>query len=140
MSAPKRGMVAGQPIQTQAPSKEYDEGYEAIFGKDRKPIRGRWRINPETGESEPIGEDWTDAETRAAHTTEEIAYGNLRTSDGVDISSRKKRREYMAATGVTDSSDFGPGYQERRKKEQAREQDRQRKQDLITTYKQLRKE
>lgn len=33
-------------------------------------------------------------------------YDGARTLDGVDISSRKKRREYMKATNTTDPSDY----------------------------------
>lgn len=137
---PKRGMVAGQAIQTQAPSAEYDEGFERIFGKDRKPQRGRFVWSQEQQCMVEVGADWTDAERRAQTSTEEIEYGNLRATDGADISSRRKRREYMAATGVTDSSDFSPGWYERRRKDIRTEQDRQRKTDLVETYKQLRKE
>lgn len=140
MSAPKRGMVAGQAIITQAQSAEYDDGYERIFGKDRKPQRGRFVWSKEAQAMVEVGADWDDAPRKAPHVTEEIIYGNLRTTDGVDISSRRKRREYMRATGVTDSSDFSPGFYERVKKDKRNEQDRQRKQDLISTYKQLRRE
>lgn len=140
MSAPKRGMVAGQAIVTQAQSAEYDDGYERIFGKDRKPQRGRFVWSNEEQRMVDVGSEWTDAERRAQTTTEEIEYGGLRATDGADISSRKKRREYMRATGVTDSSDFSSDWYTRRRKDIAGKQNQQRKADLITTYKQLRKE
>lgn len=142
MSAPKRGMVAGQPIQTQAQSKEFDEGYERVFGNEPKTWRDRGRFiwSEEARACIRVDADWTDAERRAQTTTEGVEYSNAQTTDGVDISSRTKRREYMKATGVTDSSDFSPAYVERRKKDAQREQDKQRKADMVTTYKQLRKE
>jgi hypothetical protein len=133
-------MVAGQPIQTQAQTPEWDSGYERIFGKDRKPQRGRYVFNPETGACEEVGSDWSDAPRKALTSTEEIAYGNLQTTDGVDISSRKKRREYMKASGVTDSSDFSKDWFAKQAKSKERQNDAQRKADLITSYKQLRKE
>ena len=136
MSAPKRGMVAGQVITTQAQTKEFDEGYERIFGKGGGE-RGRFVYRD--GGLVRVDADWTDAETRAGKSEEEV-YGHLQTPDGVDISSRRKRREYMAATGVTDSSDYSPGFLEKRRKEIRREQDRQRKTDLVDTYKRLRGE
>lgn len=33
--------------------------------------------------------------------------------DGTDIGSRRKRKDYLKATGGTDASDFGPGYSQR---------------------------
>lgn len=134
MSGPTKGMVAGQAIQTQAQSKEFDEGYERTFGKGTKE-RGRFVYRD--GQMVRVDADWTDAERRALTTTEGIEYSNAVTTDGVDISSRKKRRDYMAATGVTDASDFGPGYAERRKKDAEKANDRQRKSDLVESYKQL---
>lgn len=139
MSAPKRGMVAGQAIQTQAQSPEYDEGYERIFGKDRKPTRGRFVWSEEAKAMVEVGSEWDDAPRRAGFSEEEV-YGKLQTTDGVDISSRKKRREYMRANGVTDSSDFSPGWFERKRKDAEREKDQGRKRDLVESYKQLRKE
>jgi hypothetical protein len=43
-------------------------------------------------------------------TSEAEIYRDARTVDGVDISSRKKRREYKAAMGVTDASDYSADY------------------------------
>lgn len=34
-------------------------------------------------------------------------------TEGVDIGSRRKRKDYMRATGATDKSDFGAGYGDR---------------------------
>lgn len=39
-------------------------------------------------------------------TSEGELYDGARTTDGVDISTRKKRREYFKATGTTDVSDY----------------------------------
>jgi hypothetical protein len=133
-------MVAGQPIQTQAQTAEFDEGYDRIFGKDRKPQRGRFVFNAETGVCEEVGADWTDAERRAPTLTEELVHGKTKTTDGVDISSRKKRREYMQATGVADSGDFSSGWYERKNKDIRTDQDRQRKADIIDSFKRWRRE
>jgi len=53
-----------------------------------------------------VSEDFTGAERRAQTTTEEIVHGGNRSPEGYDISTRKRRREYMRATGVADHSDF----------------------------------
>lgn len=130
-------MVAGQAITTQAQTKEFDEGYERVFGKGGGE-RGRFICRD--GELVRVDSGWTDAEKRAETMTEELVHGKTTTSDGVDISSRKKRREYMNATGVTDFSDYSDGWRERRKKDIGSDQDRQRKSDIIETYKRLRNE
>jgi hypothetical protein len=135
MSAPKRGMVAGQPIQTGAQTKEFDEGYERVFGKGGGE-RGRFIYRD--GQMVNVDADWTDAERRAQTATEELVHGKTQTTDGVDISSRKKRREYMQALGVTDSSDYSPEWVERRKADTKKEQAVQRKADIVDSYKRWR--
>jgi hypothetical protein len=47
-------------------------------------------------------------------------YDGLRTTEGIDISSRKKRREYMKANNVTDPSDYKRGYWEKSAQERAK--------------------
>lgn len=67
----------------------------------------------------PVEPDYV-GERPGHHTSEGELYDGLRTTDGVDISSRKKRREYMKSTGTTDPSDFASGYQRRKEQERAR--------------------
>ncbi|HEX4385755.1 MAG TPA: hypothetical protein VH083_22505 [Myxococcales bacterium] len=48
--------------------------------------------------------------------------------DGTDIGSRRKRKDYLKATGATDASDFGPGYGQRvrtRREEEVSKQTRE---------------
>lgn len=143
MSGPTRGMVAGQAITTGATSDEYRETHERIFGKDRKPQRGRFRFDPVAGKCVSIDEDWTDAERRAQTTTEEIVHGKAIAPDGTDISSRKKRREYMTREGVADASDFTQhGKQKRKEREERYSSGRNRKQvtqAVVEAYNRLRK-
>lgn len=124
MSAPTRGSVAGQAIQSQAQTREFDEGYERVFGKVRKPARGR-TVYTSGGEPLPepieVGDDWTDAERRAQTATEELTYGGARATDGTPINSRKKHREYLKRNGLTHASDFSPQYTENVKANQERE-------------------
>lgn len=69
--------------------------------------RRRYRWNEATQAMEEVGAEWTDAEKRAPTPTEGLVYGNLgRSTDGVDISTRRKHQEYCKAAGVTVSSDF----------------------------------
>ena len=58
MSGPTRGMVAGQAITTQAQTKEFDEGYERIFGKAHRPARGSFVWSEEAGAMVERGADW----------------------------------------------------------------------------------
>jgi hypothetical protein len=68
----------------------------------------RYYHNKQTGKVEPVTPEWEAENNRrpAPYLTEGVEYANLRAMDGTDISSRKKRREYMARHGVTDASDF----------------------------------
>lgn len=52
-----------------------------------------------------VGGEWTDT-PRSTGDLGKFQYDNLRATDGTDISSRTKRRDYMKARGVTDASDF----------------------------------
>jgi hypothetical protein len=49
--------------------------------------------------------------------TDAPAYDGLRTVDGVDISSRRKRADYMKANGLADFSDYSPETLEKNKLE-----------------------
>jgi hypothetical protein len=111
--------VAGQPIRTQAQTAEFDEGFDRIFGKDRKPTRGRFVYRD--GQAVNVDDDWTDAPARAGTVTEELVYGGIKATDGTDISSRKKHREYMKAHGLAMAGDYSDSYRQR----EAASQDRQ---------------
>lgn len=111
MSGPTKGMVAGQPIQTGAQTKEFDEGYERTFGERKKPQRGRWVWSAEEGCLVQVGGDWEPTEPKQPLRVDVSYMDGLRTSDGVDISSKAKRREYMHRKGLADSSDFTEHWQ-----------------------------
>ena len=108
MSGPTKGMVAGQPIKTGDLTQEYEDNHARIFG-DRKPARGRW-VYTEGGQAlaEPIdvNADWDDPGRSVSRRSEEEVYGGLQASDGTDISTRRRHREYMKANGLSMVSDF----------------------------------
>lgn len=116
MSQPTRGMVAGQPIQTQAQTKEYDEGFDRIFGKGRKPTKGR-TVYTSGGEPLPepieVGAEWSDAQSRAQTPTEELTYGGIKATDGTPINSKKKHREYLKQNGLAMAGDYSESFRER---------------------------
>jgi len=59
-------------------------------------------------------------------------YAGTRTSDGVDISTRTKHREYMRRTGLTTVDDYSGGFKEaeRRRIDAKRGVDPSRRQDV----------
>ena len=113
-------MVAGQPITTGAQTKEFDEGYERIFGTGAKPARGRF-VYTQGGQplEEPleVGEDFQDTLGLKAPFTDGYMDG-VRALDGTDIGSRTKRRAWMKAKNLADADDF-KGTWEKAAKERA---------------------
>lgn len=106
MSEPKRGSVAGQAIVTQAQTQEYDEGYDRIFGKDRKPERGTFIWCPKAQAMVPVGEEWVETDSERMPVFTDRYMEGVKALDGTDISSRSKRREYMKSRNLADADDF----------------------------------
>lgn len=106
MSGPTKGMVAGQPIQTGELTKEYEEGYErAGLGKGPRE-RGRFVWDEETKQMVRVDADWEPTEPKRSQRIDVSYMDGLRATDGTDISSMKKRREYMHRKGLADFDDF----------------------------------
>lgn len=84
----------------------FRDGHERMFG-DAKPKRGRTVYPSDGTEPYEVSEEWENpAIARAQTTTEQIVHGSNVTQDGTDISTRKKRKEWMERTGTADFSDF----------------------------------
>ena len=67
-----------------------------------------------------IGVEWTPTSRQVARA--DVSYmDGLKTIDGFDISSKRKRREYMKAANVVDTSDYSESYIEGQKKARERE-------------------
>lgn len=66
-----------------------------------------YRPNPETGrvESVEVTPDFQSHEERAPVYTD-LYLDGMRATDGTDIGSRAKRRQYMQARGLADASDY----------------------------------
>ena len=109
MSGPKKGMVAGQPIQTGALTKEYEKGHERTFGKpDADFPKGRRFV------WDPVSKKLVLAGTVAEQRALDAAvlagrfYENVKSPiDGTDIGSRARHREHMKRHNVTTADDFG---------------------------------
>jgi hypothetical protein len=101
-----RGSVVGEPIQSQAASEEYRSEHERVFGERKPGQRGRW-IYDEAAVRLVRAEDYASpAEARSAPIMVDRFMEGQRTADGVDISSRAKRKAYMEAHGVADYQDY----------------------------------
>ena len=114
-------------IKTRPLTPEYADGYERTFGKDRKPVRGRWVATP-TGlvPDDEYQVPETELAIHAGIMVDRYMEGTVSPVDGSDIGSRAKRRAHMKAHGLADYDDFSPEFRERAKKEREREQDRKR--------------
>lgn len=108
MTGPTKGSVAGKAIQTGTQTKEWDEGFERTFG-ERKPARGRFvYTSGGTPLEEPVAVDgdWTQPDSGPARRSEEEVYGRITATDGADLSTRTRHREYMKANNLTIADDF----------------------------------
>ncbi len=86
----------------------FRENYEAIFGGS-KPQRGRLIWDSSRREYVPAAEyrapEAADASGRVPVVTD-LYMDGTRATDGTDIGSRRKRREYMQQNGLADASDY----------------------------------
>lgn len=115
-------MSTGADPKTMPGTPEFRDGYDRIFG-DRKPVRGTFVYDKRLGRCVPI-EEYQPEETpeaRCAPIMVDRFMEGAQATDGTDIGSRRKRREYMKREGVTDKSDYRPDWGERVRK--AREQE-----------------
>jgi hypothetical protein len=114
-------MVNGEGIQSQAATDDYREGHDRIFG-DRPVQRGRW-IWDESQQKLVRAEDYVPPEhaTNAPIMVDRF-YENTQSTDGVDIGSRRKHRQYMKDRGLAPADDFSPGFYDRINKTKTREQ------------------
>ena len=80
----------------------------------------RYRWDPMLKALVEIGAEWTPTSRQVARA--DVSYmDGLKTIDGIDISSKRKRREYMKAANVVDTSDYSEAYLEGQKKARERE-------------------
>ena len=128
-----RGMVVGEAIVSQANTQEYNDGYERTFG-DRKPVRGRWIYDARLGKCVPADEYQPESRALDAPIITDRWYEGQAALDGTDIGSRAKREAYMKAKGLVDANDFSQSYFDRQRAEKARADAKERRADVIETY------
>jgi len=102
-------MSTGADNKTMPASAEYREGYDRIFGKDRKVVRGFFIWDDAKQEFVPANEYRTPETQRALDApimVDRFYEGTKSPIDGADIGTRQKYREHMKKHDVTHFSDF----------------------------------
>jgi len=101
-------MSTGADPKTLPITKEYEDGYERIFGKDHKPTRGTFIWDSEKMTFVPIAEYKAPERAIDAPVMAGRFYENTCAPDAekTDIGSRRKHQEYMKERGLTNPSDF----------------------------------
>jgi hypothetical protein len=121
-----RGTANGEPVVSQANSDAYREGYARTLG-DKKAERGRWVYDVRLRALVPADEYVPPARAVDAPIIADRIHEGTHFDDGSrvwNLGSRRKRREFKRELGVTDRSDYGPGWRERRLAEREQRTDR----------------
>ncbi len=107
-----RGIANGEPVVSQASTDEYRAGHDRVFGEpQRNPGRRRYVLDQATGRLVEVGSDWQEAPRRVPLVGDSYYDGLRSPVDGSDISTRRKYREYLKATGYTNASDYTETWQ-----------------------------
>lgn len=113
-----RGTVVGETPVSQAATPEYLDGHARTFG-NKTVERGRWIWDGERKELVRAENFRPPERALDAPIMMDRFYENTRATDGTDIGSRRKHRQYMKDHGLTTADDFGGEW----KKAQARRED-----------------
>jgi len=113
-------MSTGADAKTMPQTKAFDEGHERIFGRSRKPVRGRWVYLPDG--TSVSADEYVPPSSDARHAPVMVDrfMENTAAQDGTDIGSRAKRREYMKRERVGDASDYSKEYFAKRRESRDR--------------------
>ena len=127
-------------------TESFRETHSEVFGEKPRSNRRSRTVYPADG-SPPfeVGEEWEPTLPGIALTpTEGLTYSNLRATDGTDISSRTKHRNYMKANGLALVSDYTESWKKaeklREEKKSGRADSKQRREIIgRALYEQRRK-
>ena len=115
---------------------EFEDAFDRIFGKDKKPERGSWVQDSETGEFIPRGEyQAADPDAPAVLGSPEAFVSPI---DGTVIDDRGALRRHNKRHGVTNIADYGDTYFERKASERQAvlsSSTRQAKEERVETIK-----
>ena len=109
-----RGIANNEPTVSQANNDAFRAGYERALG-DAKPTRGRWVYDVRLKCCVPADEYEPPARALDAPVMVDRFMEGDRSPDGVDIGSRRKRKDWMRAADVVDHGDFKGAREQRRK-------------------------
>lgn len=105
-------MSTGADAKTMPVTREYEDGYERVFGK-REPVRGKWVWD--TAQQKLVPEaDYVPPSPASYNVGDGIATGRFYENTSIqvgenefrDVGSRRKYREYLRETGLTHASDY----------------------------------
>jgi hypothetical protein len=99
-------------------TKEYEEGYERIFGSERSKAKGRFIFDEAQQKFVPAGEYVEPPRALDAPILSGRFYESTKATDGTDIGSRTKHREYMKQNNLTVADDFKQQWQGQETKRQ----------------------
>lgn len=131
-------MSTGADNKTMPVSKEYEAGYKRVFG-NKKPKRGRWIWDARQGRLVPADQYVAPSEAVSAPIMSGRFYENTAATDGTDIGSRKKHREYMRANGLSMHSDYSDEFRRRVKADRERADDKNLVETVERAFHQRRK-
>lgn len=116
-------------------TKEYAEGHERTFANRERATPGRYVWDAEKKEMIPYSER-TNTDAINAGVLSGRHYENTAATDGTDIGSRRKHKEYMKRNGMAHMSDYNPDYKERLEARKDREETKSLREAVEkTTYK-----
>lgn len=105
-------------------TKEYAENHERIFGGKSRAKPGRYVFDPVTKEMVLYnGESNRDSALNSGVMSGRH-YENTAATDGTDIGSRTKHKDYMKQNGMAHMSDYKPDYGDRVKASQERKEEK----------------
>jgi hypothetical protein len=99
--------MSGADSKTMPVTRDYEDGYERTFGKGSRE-RGRW-VWDDAQQKLVRAEEYVAPQTEQALHAPVLAgrfYENTRATDGTDIGTRKRHREYMRRNNLTTADDF----------------------------------
>ena len=101
-----RGTVVGEAVVSQANTRDFDAGYDRVFGAGKKVQRGRFIWDPEKKAMVSAAEYVEPVLAKDAPIASGRFYENQKMLDGADVGSRKRYNEYLKVRGLTHSDDF----------------------------------
>jgi hypothetical protein len=121
-----RGTAIGERVVSQANTPGFRDGYARTFG-DSKPQRGRWIWDAEQGRLVSAEQYRPTPRAVDAPIIADRIHEGTAWDDGErvrDLGCRRKRREFLRETGLSERSDYGPGWRERTQAQRGRDADR----------------